>query len=153
MNGKCFQKLKKGERAPGPAAGKGRFSSLKAHAAEIFGNRKRKRLREQTVGVKRFSLAGTTVSLCKIKEMGVHIPRRSKGRPLLSPEKAGAHIPPQRPKGRLPPSAFPGKSRGRISHGTPFSPGESHGRLSFKGVSPNCGFAKTSHYSQKEVKI
>ena len=31
---------------------------------------KGERLREQTVGVKRFSLAGTTVSLCKNKEMG-----------------------------------------------------------------------------------
>ena len=41
------------------------------------------RLREQTVGVKRFSLAGTTVSLCKNKEMGVHIPRNAGGRPFI----------------------------------------------------------------------
>ena len=46
-----------------------------------FGNSfspfKGERLREQTVGVKRFSLAGTTVSLCKNKEMGVHILRNA----------------------------------------------------------------------------
>ena len=43
------------------------------------------RLREQTVGVKRFSLAGTTVSLCKNKETGVHIQsKRRWGTPALS---------------------------------------------------------------------
>ena len=52
-----------------------------------FGNSfspfKGERLREQTVGVKRFSLAGTTVSLCKNKEMGVYIPYTAGGRPFI----------------------------------------------------------------------
>ena len=47
-------------------------------------------MREQTVGVKRFSLAGTTVSLCKIKEMGVHIPLRHKRPPLNSISKGAS---------------------------------------------------------------
>ena len=87
-------------------------------------------MREQPVGVKRFSLAGTTVSLCKIKEMGVHIPRGLLAALCFPQKEPGAHIP-----------------RDAVS------PGGSHGRLPFKGVSPNCGFTKTSHYSQKEVKI
>ena len=75
------------------------------------------RLREQTVGVKRFSLAGTAVSLCKNKEMGVHIQSKRRwstppyrrmlnaqitghrqrwpfrARPLLSTERAGGAYP------------------------------------------------------------
>ena len=52
---------------------------------ESFSSFKGERLREQTVGVKRFSLAGTTVSLRKNKEMGVHIQsKRRWGTPELS---------------------------------------------------------------------
>ena len=58
------------------------------------------RLREQTVGVKRFSLAGTTVSLCKNKEMGVHIPRRPKAAPRFPRKEPGVHIS-RGPEGRL----------------------------------------------------
>ena len=35
MNGKCFQKLKKWERAPDPAAGKGRFFALIQMSARV----------------------------------------------------------------------------------------------------------------------
>ena len=67
-----------------------------------FGNSfspfKGERLREQTVGVKRFSLAGTTVSLCKNKEMGVHIPLRHKRPPLNSISNTA-------PQGGVPPTA------------------------------------------------